>query len=158
MSARSKPAKLSKLLKQLSKYCDSGFALAIHIRYNRPTLLYRTYGQDWIEHYSEKGFHLADPVVHWGLSNTGWVQWSELKKQDPEGVLTSALEHGLHNGWTYSIGPATSRTISGITRSGADFSQEERADIAAIIDEVHAMNEGIETASAAEMDVLRRLI
>lgn len=149
---------LSKLLKRLSNYCDSGFALAIHIRYTRPSLLYRTYGQDWIEHYSEKGFHLADPVVHWGLTNTGWVKWEELQKQDPEGVLTAALEYGLHNGWTYSTGAATSRTISGITRTGADYSKEELADVAVIIDKIHALTDGIDSYSADELDELRQLI
>lgn len=52
------------LLDRLRTYCDTGFALAIHIRYTRPSLLYRTYDQAWIDHYSEKGFMLTDPVVH----------------------------------------------------------------------------------------------
>ena len=30
------------LLDRLRAYCDTGFALAIHIRYTRPSLLYRT--------------------------------------------------------------------------------------------------------------------
>lgn len=158
MSVTSRPKDLSRLLKRLAKHCDTGFALAIHIRYTRPSLLYRTYDQDWIDHYSEKGFHLADPVVHWGLTNTGWVQWSELMKQDPEGVLTAALEHGLHNGWTYSTGPAASRTISGITRSGADFTATERTALGKLFDEVHELTEGIESYSAAELDELRGLI
>lgn len=158
MTLISKPEQLSKLLKELSSYCDTGFALAIHIRYTRPSLLFRTYGQDWIDHYSEMGFHLADPVVHWGLTNTGWVQWSELMKQDAEGVLKAAVSHGLTNGWTYSTGPATSRTITGITRSGDDFSKAERAHIAKIFDEVHDLTEGVESYSPEEMDVLRQLI
>jgi len=45
-------------LTQLRALCDSGFALAIHIRYTRPTILYRTYDQAWIDHYSERGFML----------------------------------------------------------------------------------------------------
>lgn len=132
-------------LTQLRALCDSGFALAIHIRYTRPTILYRTYDQAWIDHYSERGFMLSDPVVHWGLTNVGSVNWADLTDQDPQGVITDALAHGLHNGWTYAMGPQTSRTIAGVTKSGADFTAAQRAEISMIVDDLHALTEGFET-------------
>jgi LuxR family transcriptional regulator len=148
---------VGKALIQLSSFCDTGFALAIHIRYTRPSLLYRTYGQKWIEHYSEQGFMLSDPVVHWGLTNTGTVEWADLSEQDPAGVMRAAVEHGLTNGWTFSFGPATSRTIDGLTKSGAPFTEAERAKIIRIVEEIHALTEGIEAFPANTQDALRSL-
>ena len=136
---------VSERLTRLRAVCDSGFALAIHIRYTRPTILYRTYGQSWIDYYSEHGLMLSDPVVHWGLTHTGAVNWADLTDQDPQGVIPEALAHGLHNGWTYAVGPQTSRTIAGLTKTGADFTATERAEIAKIVDDLHDLTEGFES-------------
>jgi len=138
---------VSERLARLRALCDSGFALAVHIRYTRPTILYRTYDQAWIDHYSERGFMLSDPVVHWGLTHTGAVNWADLADQDPQGVISDALAHGLHNGWTYAVGPQTSRTIAGITKTGPDFTVAERAEISQIVNEVHDLTEGFESVS-----------
>ncbi|GLS88129.1 hypothetical protein GCM10010873_31030 [Cypionkella aquatica] len=144
MQDLTKVAAVTGLLNQLREICDSGFALAIHIRYTRPTILYRTYQQAWIDHYSERGFMLSDPVVHWGLTHVGGIKWAELSDQDEQGVLPAAIAHGLHNGWTYAVGPQTSRTIAGVTKSGADFTEAQRAEIIRIVDELHALTDGFE--------------
>ncbi|MDB5660217.1 MAG: hypothetical protein JWS10_2832 [Cypionkella sp.] len=144
MQDTTKVGAVALLLTRLRAYCDSGFALAIHIRYTRPSILYRTYHQGWIDHYSERGFMLSDPVVHWGLTNVGSVNWADLVDQDSQGVIKDALAHGLHNGWTYAIGASTSRTIAGLTKSGADFTDAERVDIRQIVDDLHALTEGLE--------------
>ena len=136
---------VSERLARLGALCDSGFALAIHIRYTRPTILYRTYDQAWIEHYSERGFMLSDPVVHWGLTHVGGISWIDLADQDPQGVLRDAVAHGLDNGWTYAMGPQTSRSIAGVTRTGTDFTAAERAEIAQIVDDLHALTENFES-------------
>ncbi len=60
----SKVVKISDALDRIGQICDTGFALAVHIRFTRPTLLYRTYDQAWIDHYSENGMMLTDPVVN----------------------------------------------------------------------------------------------
>jgi LuxR family transcriptional regulator len=148
---------VSTCLARLRDLCDSGFALAVHIRYTRPTLLYRTYGQAWIDHYSEKGYMLTDPVVHWGLSQGGRIDWSELAGQDPEGVLAAAAAHGLRHGWSYTVGPATSRTLSGLTRSASAFSDAERAEIIGLVDRIHAATEGFDALSPATQEALRTL-
>ena len=145
------------LLNRLRAYCDTGFALAIHIRYTRPSLLYRTYAQGWIDHYSEKGFMLSDPVVHWGLMNTGAVDWADLVAQDEAGVIADAAAHGLLNGLTHGVGPAASRTISGLTRSTGPFTAAERADLADIVAAIHTATEGIEHYDAATLEALRAL-
>lgn len=145
-------------LNKLAALCDSGFALAIHIRYTRPTLLYRTYAQGWIDQYSEKGFMLSDPTVHWGLKQCGWIAWADLAQSDPEAVIAAAAAHGLHNGLTYSTGPAASRTILGVTRSTSGFTLDERSEIAALIDALHQMTTGFASLSAGEQACLRGLL
>lgn len=152
-----KDAVVAQLLGSLSAFCDRGFALAVHIRLTRPSILYQTYAQDWSDTYSERGYMLSDPVVHWGLMNTGWVEWESLTGQDPAGVIAAAKAHGLTNGWTYAVGSASSRTIAGLPRSGAPFSAAERAEMGGIVDAIHETTEGFETFPADLQDRLRRL-
>lgn len=141
----------------LTAVCDRGFALAVHIRLTRPTLLYQTYDQAWSDTYSERGYMLSDPVVHWGLMNTGWVEWESLVGQDPAGVIAAAKAHGLTNGWTYSVGSPSSRTIAGLPRSGAPFTAAERAEMARTVDAIHEATEGFESFPAQLQDRLRHL-
>jgi LuxR family transcriptional regulator, quorum-sensing system regulator SdiA len=153
----SKVEEMRGVLAQIGALCDTGYALALHIRFTRSALLYRTYDQTWIEHYSEKGYFLSDPVVHWGLTNEGAVDWDALKEQDIEGVLSDAKRFGLSNGWTFSVGPAASRTISGHTKSGAPFTAEERRKIEALVTRAHDMTNDIDTMTLGVVEALRAL-
>lgn len=145
------------LLGKISALCDTGYLLAVHIRYTRPSLMYRTYPQAWIDTYSERGFMMSDPVVHWGLAHTGVALWSELAAQDPEGVVAAAAEYGLHNGWTYAVGAATARTIASMTKSGADFTDSQRAELMALVDQLHALTADFDNLPAATQEALRAL-
>lgn len=149
--------RMAHLIAQLRTSCDSGFALAIHIRYTRPSLLYRSYSQEWIERYSEKGYMLFDPVVRWGLTHSGGIDWADLAAEDSEGVLADARAHGLLHGWTYATGPASSRTISGLTRSSGPFTEAEKGALATLVDEVHATTEGMDQFDTATQEALRAL-
>lgn len=152
-----KVAVVARHLSRLGELCDTGFALAVHIRLTSPTLLYQTYAQAWAEHYSLKGYMLSDPVVHWGLSNTGRVMWASLTEADPEGVIAAAVSFGLNHGWTYAVGPAKSRTIAGLTRNERAHTPVEMAEIAAIVDDLHDLTDRFDAFSADVQDQLRRL-
>jgi LuxR family transcriptional regulator len=152
-----KTSAVGALLTNLNALCDTGFALAVHIRYTRPTLLYRTYDRDWVDHYSEKGYMMSDPTVHWGLSHTGAMDWDQLSDKDPEGIIQAARDHGLTNGWTYATGPSTSRSLGSMTRS-TPFTPSQRAEICQIIDGIHAQTDGFETFPPAVQEALRTLI
>ena len=62
-------AAVSDALAALAVLCNRGFAIAVHIRLTRPTLLYQTYAADWTEHYSMKGYMLTDPTVLWNTDS-----------------------------------------------------------------------------------------
>jgi LuxR family transcriptional regulator len=153
---RGKEADVESCLRRLAVLCDSGYALAIHIRLTSPTLMYQTYAQDWSEHYSVKGYMLSDPVVHWGLTHTGRIMWASLAEADPEGVIAAAESFGLTHGWTYATGAANSRTIAGITCSRA-HTEAEVAEIIAIVDEVHAITDRFDDFPKDVQERLRRL-
>jgi LuxR family transcriptional regulator, quorum-sensing system regulator SdiA len=150
-------ATVERSLATISAICDRGFALAVHIRLTRPTLLYQTYADDWTDYYSTKGYMMSDPSVAWGLENTGSVLWSDLADHDPAGVIADAIRFGLTNGWAYSTGPASSRTISGTPKSGSDFTQAERDEIIRQIEAIHAATEGFESFPPEIQQALRAL-
>lgn len=152
-----KPTTVAASLGKLQALCDTGFALAVHIRYTRPALLYQTYDREWVDHYSAKGFMLSDPTVHWGLSNVGAMDWDQLAGQDPEGIIQAARDHGLTNGWTYATGPATSRSLGSMTNS-TPFTTDQRAQICQIIDDIHAETDGFETFPPPVQEALRNLL
>ena len=145
------------LLGKISALCDTGYLLAVHIRYTRPSLMYRSYPQAWMDHYSEHGFMMSDPVVHWGLAHTGTALWSDLVAADSDGVIAAAQAHGLHNGWTYAVGPPAARTIASFTKSGADFTESQRAELIALTDQLHALTEDFDHLPAAMQETLRAL-
>lgn len=151
-----KVSRVRTLYARLAALCDTGFALATHIRYTRPTLLYQTYAAKWIDHYSVKGFMLTDPTVHWGLANVGTLDWADMAAQDPGGVLEAAKTFGLANGWTYATGPATSRSLASMT-SKKPFSDADRDEIRAIIDEIHALTDGFDQLPPETQDALKAL-
>ncbi len=156
VETRGKDTEVAGLLGKLKVVCDSGFAMAVHIRYTRPTLLYQTYSHDWGDYYSEKGYMLSDPTVHWGLANVGSMDWDQLEAHDPEGVIKAARSYGLINGWTYAVGPATSRSLASMTRT-KPFTEAQRDQVRKTIDQIHNLTEGFDTFSPAMQDKLRKL-
>lgn len=132
---------IAKALDELATICDTGFAFALHIRFTRPNILYRTYPQAWIDRYSEKGMMIEDPVVLWGLRERGIVRWADL--DDPNGILAEAAQYGLKNGLTCSVGPNSSRSISGFTRSSAPFTEAEAQYLLGVTQHLHDLTENL---------------
>jgi LuxR family transcriptional regulator len=149
--------KVAQLLSELDAMCDTGFALAVRISYTRPLLLYQSYSRDWSDVYSENGLMMTDPVVRWGLENTGTVFWDDPTLDDPAGVVALARAHGLRHGVTISTGPANARTISGHTRSTGPFSEDEIAHMRRLVETVHTVTDGLDSLDCPETEALRAL-
>jgi LuxR family transcriptional regulator, quorum-sensing system regulator SdiA len=148
---------VKKHLKDLGALCDTGYLLAVHIRYTRPTLLFTTYPAAWLEHYSEKGMMMVDPVVRWAMSEStdnGAALWSDLALDDPGNVVASAAQHGLRNGMSFAIGSIASRTIGSITGS-QPFSHTAKSQAEALIAAIHDLTSGAEQLDAKTLDALR---
>ncbi len=131
-------AQLDALLAQLDQFCVTGHALALHIRFTRPSLLFRNYPPEWIDRYSEAGMMLRDPVVIWGFHNTGSVLWNEL--EDPDGILVEAAQYGLTNGLACAVGPADDRSLSGFTRSSGPFREDEIRTLLKMTEDLHDLS------------------
>jgi LuxR family transcriptional regulator, quorum-sensing system regulator SdiA len=146
-------------LKALGQLCDTGYLLAMHIRYTRPTMMFTTYPQNWLEHYGEKGMMMVDPVVLWAMGEAGdegVAFWDDLAGNDPAGVIAGSAAHGLHNGMSFAIGPIASRTIGSITKS-RPFTPEETAAAEMLVKEIHGLTDGVEKMDEATVEALRAL-
>jgi LuxR family transcriptional regulator, quorum-sensing system regulator SdiA len=146
-------------LKALAAMCDTGYLLAMHIRYTRPTMMFTTYPKAWLEHYGEQGMMMVDPVVRWAMSEStgaGLAYWKDLASDDSAAVIAGAQAHGLQNGMSFAIGAISSRTIGSVTSSAA-FSAEQTAQAEALIRDIHDLTDGVEKMDEATVEALRAL-
>ena len=150
---------VKKHLRELSALCDTGYLLAVHIRYTRPTLLFTTYPGVWLEHYGENGMMMVDPVVRWAMAETtqiGVALWRDLASDDPAQVVASAARHGLHNGMSFAIGPITSRTIGSVT-SSQPFPSAATDQVHTLIAAIHTLTDGVEHMPESTVEALRAI-
>ena len=124
-------------LDELKIKAPSGYAIALHIEFNAPKLLFQTYPVAWINHYEQMGFIMNDPTVHWGFSNIGHKRWSELTEFDTKGILKAAGKFGLNFGVTLSMDKQKKQTIASFARSDREFSDDEIVEIQEIIEMIH---------------------
>lgn len=99
-------------LHQLSMLAPAGYSIGLHIRFTAPLFMFQTYDQAWLDHYTERGYVLRDPMVAWGFSTTGTIRWSDSSLPDPFGLFNEARDFGLNFGATVACGPIKSRTIA----------------------------------------------
>lgn len=125
------------MLQDISDLCPSGYAVALHVRFAAPTYLFQTYGSDWIEYYSRRGFVLHDPTVHWGLANSGICNWDDLEAQDPKGILAAARKHGMTYGFAIALDTDNSRSVGNFTRNDRPHTADEVKTIQQIMQDLH---------------------
>jgi LuxR family transcriptional regulator, quorum-sensing system regulator SdiA len=142
-------------LHRLSLHAPAGYFLGLHIRFTAPLLTYQTYDQAWLEHYTENGFVLRDPMTAWGFSTTGTIRWSDPHLPDPFGLFKEAARFGLHFGATVACGPIKSRTIASFARADREFEDTEIEAVAGIVHRLHAATEPPEALTQAQIEALR---
>lgn len=142
-------------LHQLSVLATAGYFLGLHIRFTAPLITLQTYPQSWIDHYTENGFVLRDPMTAWGFSRNGTIRWSDEQLLDPFGLFSEAKRFGLNFGVTVSCGPIKSRTIASLARSDREFRDDEIEVIAQIVNRLHAMTQPPDELTAAQIEALR---
>jgi LuxR family transcriptional regulator len=144
-------------LARLKVLSPSGYALALHIHFNSARFQFVSYPKAWTDHYSQNGLVMRDPVVAWGLGHLGWVRWDDLADQDAADVIGQARSFGIENGQTLSIQANGTRTITGFSRQGQPFSDEELAEIHSLTSEIHSITSDLNTLSSTARDRLRKL-
>lgn len=142
-------------LHRLSLLAPAGYFVGLHIRFTAPLFTFQTYDQAWLDHYTEQGFVLRDPMVAWGFSTEGHIRWSDPSLPDPFKLFAEAARFGLKYGVTLSRGPIKSRTIASFARSDREFTDDEIAECIRIIHRMHDMTEPPEELTKAQIDALR---
>lgn len=142
MSATS--IEISSILGALNKAAPAGYALGFHIQYTTPKFMFQTYSKEWLDHYSQNGLIMSDPMVAWGFENNGFCRWSDLV--DPAGIMEKADEYGMKFGVVYSTDAGGSRSIGGFARGDREFTDAEIAALRKDVDALHAA-----TAEKAEL-------
>lgn len=144
-------------LSQLNALCPTGYAIALHIRFTTPQLLFQTYPKPWIEIYSEKGLVLKDPTVLWGFTNVGTMLWSGLSDLDTENVLGQASEYGLKFGFTFALDNGDSKTISSFARPDREFTADEIDAISKVVGELHQTTHDVDRLTPDTLAAVRKM-
>lgn len=142
-------------LHRLSLFAPAGYFVGLHIRFTAPLLTFQTFDQAWIDHYTEQGFVLRDPMVAWGFSTEGHIRWSDPSLPDPFHLFDEAARFGLRYGVTLSCGPIRSRTIASFARSDREVTDDEIAECTRIVHRMHDMTEPPHDLTKAQIDALR---
>lgn len=142
-------------LNQLALMAPAGYFLGLHIRFTSPLISFQTYDQAWVDHYTENGFVLRDPMTAWGFSTVGSIRWSDRSIPDPFGLFKEAARFGLHHGVTIACGPIKSRTIASFARADREFEDSEIDAILVLVHRLHDMTQPPDELTKAQIDALR---
>jgi len=148
---------ISQTLKDIEGLSPSGYAMALHVKFNAPDFLFQTYSEDWINKYNLNGYVMLDPTVRWGFENTGLIRWSELADQDDAGVMKQAAEHGLKYGFAYVLDIDESRSLCSFARPDREFSDAEISVICPMAEAVHRATAKAGALNDATFAELKRL-
>ncbi|PVA08025.1 autoinducer binding domain-containing protein [Thalassorhabdomicrobium marinisediminis] len=130
-------SKIKSHLETMEAMSPSGFAIAFHIRLTSPDFLFQTYPKAWTDTYSEKGYVMVDPIVRWGLSETGSKRWSSLKHLDDHDIFAQSQEHEMGFGVAISTETDGSRSVAGFARNDREFTDEEIEELSRCVKHLH---------------------
>ena len=148
-------------LDRLTAQSDWRFALGLIIRFNKPTLMYQTYPQAWLDYYARNGLLFADPILKWGMENFGICDWAELRAQDTVGVMERAATFGLVHGIIVSTGNEVSRSVGFFAHAQRPITPEETALATDVVERLHELSLSVadtDPASLAPLLALNQLL
>lgn len=143
-------------LSEIAKRSPAGFAIAFHIKFTTPDFLFQSYSKDWINHYSERGLVMLDPVVRWGFSETGKVRWGDIAHLDGGNVMEEAEKYGLKYGAAFSLSTGDSRSFAGFSRSDREFTDEEIDELSELVTQLHHATESNGSLTPEAREELKR--
>ncbi len=148
---------ISPILESIGECCTAGYAIGLHIKFSTPTFFFQSYAQEWLEHYSNKGMVIHDPIVRWGFENTGAADWEDLKEMDERNVLGTAADYGLRHGVVISLLVDGSRSIAGFSRADRRFTPQEVDFLQTELSRLHELTRNQTELSSAEHSALKQL-
>lgn len=113
---------------EFSVLAPAGHYIALRIGFAFPVAEHNAMPDAWVERYTQQGFMLYDPVIHWLYANSGSVRWSEIALPDPRRIFLQARVHGLVYGVAISCAPMGiegQRSFGSFARSDREFEAAE---------------------------------
>jgi LuxR family transcriptional regulator len=135
----------------------AGHYVALRIGFAFPMEEINALPCDWIDHYTKNRLMLFDPVMRWAYYNTGIVRWSDLRADDPHGVLTMAGSFGLRFGLTVAVSDVNiegHRSFASFARADREFKDLETRLLLAFLTRRHLEMLPPTNLTAAELEAL----
>lgn len=145
--------------------CEGGFSslapvghyIALRVGYAYPLMEYNTLPEPWVRRYTQMGFMLHDPVMHWLYEFKGATRWSQIRLPDPRNILREAADFGLRYGVAIShtsSEPDGQRSFGSFARSDREFEELEIRQLMAKLVKMHEKTIPSVQLSCAELEVL----
>lgn len=148
-------------LDRLTAQGDWRFAIGLVIRFNKPTLMYQTYPQEWLDYYAQHGLLFSDPILKWGMENFGICDWASLRAHDAAGIMERAAAFGLVHGIIVSVGNEVSRSVGFFAHALRPITPEETALAREVMERLHELSltvADMDPASLAPLIALNQLL
>lgn len=83
---------------EVDKIAKGGYYIALRVGYAYPIEEVNKLPQEWVDHYTQHGLMVQDPVIRWVYSQTGAIAWSAIDLPDPWRVMDQARAFGMRYG------------------------------------------------------------
>lgn len=139
----------------------AGFYVAVRLSFLSPEEEVNTFRSDWVDLYTARNLALHDPLMRWIYSNDGAARWSEVKIDDPMGVLAAYAASGMTYGAVICISADDARprrTFGYFARTDRELSHIELQQLDAGLRSLHLRaEEPQESLTRAQCDALKLL-
>lgn len=149
---------------EIAKIAQSGFSLAINVRFMTPELAYSTFPDEWIEQYLRHNYAIMDPVLLWTAYNDGIARWSDIglpsKLPLAIRVMSRAATYGLRYGaiTCFRNHQAGGRKcFMSVARDDRELTDEELSDVQYLFGEIVSGLYIASGLSPSEIEVLSHL-
>ena len=149
----------------LRERAPAGYHIALRMGFVFPAEEHNGMPQEWVRHYTSRGFMMQDPVLRWAYGETGHTRWSALQSQDTYGILDQARGFGLTYGVAISLRDPVrasgsseaqgNRSFGSFARGDREFEADEIAYLHDIIAERHAALSPPTNLTEAALEALR---
>lgn len=143
--------------REFSALAPAGYYIALRVGFAFPMAEHNALPEAWVEHYTQQGYMLYDPVMRWIYENSGAVRWSEIALPDPRGIFRQAQRHGLRYGAAVSCAPMGTegqRSFGSFARSDREFAICEIQILEAKLRRLHEATAPPTNLTRAELEAL----